>query len=202
MTVPSPRPEPGADRPLHHPRGSVTAQGTEAARPAGSVVVRELAAADDPEAVGRVLRAGYEAAEADHPHEVDHEYLDEIAAVGARREDTVVVVAELDGRVVGCLTYLADHTNPYAEHDDPGAASFRYTAVDPAAQGRGAGRALVTWAIERARADGRHRVRIHTQAHLRAALRLYDSMGFVRDPSRDEPDWGGVAFVLHLDTVR
>lgn len=105
-----------------------------------------------------------------------------------------------DDRVVGCLTYVADHDNPHAEFDDPGSASFRYFGVDPHVQGHGVGEAMVRWCAPRALADGRERIRIHTLESMPAAQRMYLRLGFVRDPALDG-DWEGIvglAFVLHV----
>jgi ribosomal protein S18 acetylase RimI-like enzyme len=58
-------------------------------------------------------------------------------------------------------------------------------AVAPEAQGRGVGRALIGEVATRARADGRTGIAIHTRPSMIAAHRLYESLGFVRDPARD-----------------
>lgn len=164
---------------------------------AAAVVVRRLGAGDDLAAAGEVVRAGYFGLPG-YPR--DDEYDHEIGDLAARVDATEVLVAELDGRVVGCLTYVEEHTNPYAEHGDPGAASFRYFAVAPGEQGLGVGESMVRHVIERARTAGKERVRIHTLTMMHGAMRLYERLGFVRDPSHDG-DWDGivgVAYVLHL----
>ena len=102
------------------------------------------------------------------------------------------MVAELDSRLVGCLTYVAGVVEEHAEHGDPDAATFRYFGVDPAAQGRGVGEAMVRWVIDRAQSDGKRRVLIHTLEVMRGAQRLYERLGFVRDEANDE-DWDGIA---------
>jgi GNAT superfamily N-acetyltransferase len=160
----------------------------------GQLVIRRVTCGDDTEVLGDLLRHGYQSA-SDH-HSID--YLDEIADVAGRLHHSLVVVGELQGRPVACLTYLPGADNALAEHGDPEAASFRYFAVHPEMQGRGVGRAMVQWVLDIARSEGKRRVRIHTQEPLRAARSLYESMGFVRDPSRDEPSWGGLAFVCDV----
>ena len=54
-----------------------------------------------------------------------------------------------------------------------------------AGQGRGAGRALTQWCIDRARSDGRQRILIHSGSWMTRAHALYGSMGFVRRPDLD-----------------
>jgi GNAT superfamily N-acetyltransferase len=161
-----------------------------------SVEVRLLADGDDLAAAGRLVQQAYFALPG-YPH--DEEYDVVIGDVAARVDDAQVVVAFDDGRLVGCLTYVPDHHGPHAEFDDEHAASFRYFGVDPAAQGKGVGEAMVQWCIDAARRDGRHRLRIHTLESMPAAQRLYLRMGFVREPELDE-DWDGIkglAYAYH-----
>ena len=118
---------------------------------------------------------------------VDHlwgGYDDEIRAVTERLEAAEVLVALLDGEVVGAVTYVSDPESSWLEWSEPGEAQIRLLAVDPVAQGRGIGEALVTACIERAREQGLTIV-LHTTQHLVAAQRIYTRMGFVRRPERD-----------------
>lgn len=157
----------------------------------------EAAPGDDLAAAGRVVQGAYFALPG-YPR--DEEYDAHLGDVAARAADAVVVLALLDGEVVGCATYVADHTNPHAEHDDPGAASFRAFGVSPTAQGAGVGAAMLEWIARRAMADGKQRIRIHTLESMPAAQRLYARHGYVRDPEHDE-DWDGIvglAYVCHL----
>ena len=144
--------------------------------------VRELAAADDADLLGRIVVDAYHALPG---HPPDEEYDQELRDVRSRGTDAVVGVAELDGRLVGCVTYVPDSANRFAEFDDPDAAGFRMLAVDPAVQGSGAGRALVEWCIERARRDGRARLLIHSGDWMTRAHAMYDRFGFEREPERD-----------------
>jgi GNAT superfamily N-acetyltransferase len=155
----------------------------------GDPVVRLLTPGDDVEGLGRIVQQAYFALP-DYPHEDEYDAV--LADVGGRRDATVVVVGELDGQLVGCLTYIAGLVEGHAEHGDPDAATFRYFGVDPVAQGRGVGDAMVRWVIDRARADGKQRVLIHTLEAMRGAQRLYERLGFVRDVAHDE-DWDGIA---------
>jgi len=127
----------------------------------------------------------------------DDEYDEALAAVAERAVDSDVVVAIIDDQIVGCLTYVADHTNQAYEFTDPDGASFRYFAVSPAVQGSGVGKAMVEWCIARARADGKSRMRIHTLESMPAAQRLYERIGFRRDPENDE-NWGGIKGIAYV----
>ncbi len=132
------------------------------------------------------------------------DYESELRDVGARAgavDTDVLVAVDDDGRVLGGVTYVASTASPQAEFDDPDGAGFRMLAVDPSAQGTGAGAALVTAVIERARADGRRRIIIHSTPWMTTAHGLYRRRGFTRRP---ELDWTPVphielwGFVLEL----
>ena len=162
--------------------------------------IRALDPTNDAEvtAAGAVVRAGYFDLDA-YPH--DENYDHEIGAVDERMHDSTVIVAvDHDGTVLACATYLADRDHEDAEHDDHEAATFRYFAVSPAARGRGVGEAVVRHLIGLARADGKARIRIHTLTMMLGAMRLYERLGFERDPSHDETwdDVVGLGYVLHL----
>ncbi len=130
-----------------------------------------------------------------YPH--DEVYDAELAAVADRSAETDIVVA-LDGdRIVGCLTYFADSTNPHSDIADPEAASFRYFGVAPSEQGKGVGAAMVNWCIARARVDGKLRLRIHTLESMPGAQRLYERLGFLRDPANDEV-WDGIKGIAYV----
>jgi ribosomal protein S18 acetylase RimI-like enzyme len=121
-----------------------------------------------------------------HIHEPEYEA--ELADVRTRAEApaTIVYVAvDDDGRVLGGVTHAVDHTSPYAEATPEGAAAFRMLAVAPAAQGRGAGRALVHACIARARDDGKTSLVLHSTPWMTTAHRLYEGLGFERTPERD-----------------
>lgn len=161
------------------------------------MLIRALTRDDDLHGAGEIVRRAYFGLDG-YPHDPDYDEI--IANVSSRVDDTLVLGAFIGERIVGCLTYVGSVQNVHAEHDDPGAASFRYFGIDPAAQGSGVGEAMVRWVIERARHDDKQRVLIHTLTMMTAASRLYERLGFVRAPDQDAC-WDGVdglAYVLAL----
>ena len=116
--------------------------------------------------------------------------------VAGRSATSEVLVAELDGELAGCVTFVAG--GPMSEIDDPEAASIRMLAVTPEHHGRGVGEALVRAGIDRARAAGRARLRLHTQRDMTAAQRLYERLGFARDPGSDFSPKPGVTLLGYV----
>jgi GNAT superfamily N-acetyltransferase len=156
--------------------------------------IRRITDGDDHDHAGRLVQAAYSALADMHE---EPEYLEYLGDVAARRHEADVIVAVVDERIVGCLTFVPGPGTDHHEFDDPDSASFRYFGVDPAVQGVGVGRAMVQWCIDEARRLGRPRLRIHTLPVMVAAQRLYTQMGFVRTPEFDE-NWDGVEGIAYL----
>jgi ribosomal protein S18 acetylase RimI-like enzyme len=113
-----------------------------------------------------------------------------------------MLVAQLDGQVVGCATLAVGQTE-LSEVEDPDAATIRMLGVSPSVRGRGIGEALVRACIEKARMAGQRRVRLDTRTSMTSAQRLYDRLGFRRDPDHDWSPAPGISllgYVLELDT--
>lgn len=102
----------------------------------------------------------------------------------ARDATLLVAVDDATGGLVGSVTYVVPG-QPYAEVSRAGEAEFRMLGVDPDAQGRGVGAALVQACVRRARDEGRRALVMCTEVNMHAAQRLYERIGFVRDPERD-----------------
>jgi ribosomal protein S18 acetylase RimI-like enzyme len=102
--------------------------------------------------------------------------------------------------LLGGITHVPAGSSPLAEFDDLDAAGIRMLAVAPEARGRGVGESLVQACLDRARADGRARVVLHSTEPMTAAHRLYTRMGFERDPSLDR--WVPLTDPLHLMAFR
>ncbi len=116
----------------------------------------------------------------------DTGYEHELRDVAGRAETCQVLVAiDRDRKILGTVTYVSGPGTPWSESERDGEAGFRALAVEPAARGRGVGRALARACVERAVATGRRGVAIYTRPAMTAAHQMYASMGFVRDQSRD-----------------
>jgi ribosomal protein S18 acetylase RimI-like enzyme len=146
------------------------------------VIIRPLTGDDDLEAFGLLVRDSYVALP-DSPVEPGYER--ELLDVAARVEQAVVFGAFDGERPLGCITFVADASSPYAEDLLDGESSFRMLAVDAAARGRAVGEALTVRCLDAARALRSEAVFIHSGTWMPAAHRLYGRLGFERVPDRD-----------------
>ena len=110
-------------------------------------------------------------------------------ALAADAPDVHRIVAEHAGAVVGSVMLYPPATDAYHGEAGEGAEAawpeLRLLAVSRAARGLGVGRLLVDECARRARAMGSTDLGLHTSESMRAARRLYESMGFVRAPEHD-----------------
>ena len=107
------------------------------------VVVRNVAA-DEFALAGEIVVSAYRTL----GDEGDEWYERELRDVSGRVASSEVLVAEDDGRVIGCLTFV-DGLGELSEVADPDAATIRMLGVAEAARGRGIGELLVRECIER-----------------------------------------------------
>jgi GNAT superfamily N-acetyltransferase len=161
----------------------------------GGISVRP-ARDDELEAAGDVVAEAYR----DQPG-MDQEawYLERVRDARGRAPHVEVLVA-VDGadRILGCVSYVAGPESEYAEVERAGEAGFRMLGVAPAARGRGVGRTLVEACVQRARIAGRSAVAISTDVGWADARRMYERLGFRRDPARDFEPVPGVHLVAYV----
>jgi len=111
-------------------------------------------------------------------------YLADLLDVEVRLTSGTVLVAEADGSVTGTATLYTDA--PRGGIGWPqGWALGRALAVDPDARGHGTAKALVRAVIARAVRAGADELCLHTGEFMTAAIALYESLGFRRDPAHD-----------------
>jgi ribosomal protein S18 acetylase RimI-like enzyme len=121
--------------------------------------------------------------------------------VAARAEAACVLVAEVDGRIAGAVTFMESPGGPFHEIAVDGEAEFRMLAVEPGWQGRGIGAALVRACLARSAELGRRALVCSSQDRMEAAHRLYVRLGFERDPSRDWSPGDGVVLVAFVKAL-
>jgi putative acetyltransferase len=84
-----------------------------------------------------------------------------------------ILIAELDGRAVGCIALAPDGRGAY---------ELSKMAIAPELRGRGAGRTLLAAAIERARQLGARSLFLGSSTKLSNAVHLYEAAGFQHVP--------------------
>jgi predicted N-acetyltransferase YhbS len=148
-----------------------------------AVPVREATPADHP-AVRDVLGAAYRQYETVLPPGAFDPYLADILDLDGRAATSELLVAELDGRVAGAVTFYPDAAAEGLGWP-AGWAGLRALGVDPAARGQGVGRALMDACLGRARQAGAEVLCLHSAAFMTHAVAMYEAMGFSRVPEFD-----------------
>ena len=116
--------------------------------------------------------------------EPDDFYVRHLRDAATRAREAEVYVALLGQDLAGTVTFCPQES-PWSEIAQPGEGEFRMLAVDPAAQGAGAGTALARLCEERARAHGATGMALSSLATMAAAHTVYGRLGYARDPERD-----------------
>ncbi|NGN41940.1 GNAT family N-acetyltransferase [Mesorhizobium sp. CGMCC 1.15528] len=93
----------------------------------------------------------------------------------ARDPNQLLAVAELDGKVVGCLqvTFI-----PGLSRTGMWRGQIESVRIAASLRGRGAGKAFFAWAIEQCRSRGCGLVQLTTDKARPEALAFYESLGF------------------------
>ena len=134
--------------------------------------------------LGELTVAAYHSLPTEMPHQ--QVYDERLRDVATRAQTSCVLVATSPaGELLGGVTYVSGPADPYSENLAEGEAGMRMLAVDPARHGRGVGKALTRACIDRARADSRQRLVLHTGDWMAAAKHIYESLGFERDADID-----------------
>ena len=112
-----------------------------------------------------------------------------------------LLVAERDDIVVGVVALLApdEPTRAVALEDE---AELARLVVSSTARRQGVGRALANRCAELARSEGWRAISLWSRPYQRAGHRLYESLGYQRQPERDstdETDFDRLVFRLDLE---
>lgn len=151
---------------------------------------------DEAARVGAITLASY-----DRYGSIQGPYRNFLADPLQRRDScTALLVAEVDGRVAGTVSFVLPGDREWEGRAEPeGDAAFRVLAVADDAEGRGIGRRLVAACLQLAEEHDRSRVVIISMSWMTRAHRLYERMGFVRRPDLDVRFPGGEGYVFTFD---
>jgi GNAT superfamily N-acetyltransferase len=96
------------------------------------------------------------------------------------------IVAVQDGAIRGSVLLYPATANAYSgisiSLQEP---EVRFLAVHPSMRGQGLGKALMDECVQRALRSGANALGLHTMELMRAAVHMYERMGFVRVPEHD-----------------
>lgn len=114
-------------------------------------------------------------------------FAQDIANVHGRLSNGEIVVAEIDGRIVGTVTVFRDWRGA-----QPDTMALRMLAVPPNERHNGVGRSLMNWAIDEARNSGKQRVILTAMQVMEGLRDMVDRMDFKRAPELDHEPAPGV----------
>lgn len=146
-----------------------------------------LARTDELEAVGELTVRAYAA----YTLGPGDPYVARLRDATSRARAAELWVAVDGDRLLGSVTCCPPGSS-YREVSRPDEGEFRMLAVDPDARGTGAGTALAAHCEERAREHGAVGMALSSLAVMTAAHRIYERLGYARDPSRDWSPLPGV----------
>ncbi len=117
-------------------------------------------------------------------------YYQMLANVGSltERPGTEVLVAIEDSTIAGAVVYFNDmqyYGSGGTATSEKFAAGFRLLAVDPKYRGKGIGKLLTLYCIEKARNSGHRQLIIHTTRAMLQAWKMYEQLGFMRSTDLD-----------------
>jgi GNAT superfamily N-acetyltransferase len=142
-----------------------------------SVVIRR-ARPDELDEAGRITLEAYRQYEGDFPGDYWEPYAVELANARARAELGIVVVAELDDKLVGAAALRPDTFEPATIY-------LQMVAVDPGLRRSGVGRAIMDYAFDYARRQGAGVLKWNTVSFMHPARKLYTHLGY--EPEQEDP---------------
>jgi GNAT superfamily N-acetyltransferase len=154
-----------------------------------TIVVRD-AAIDEMDEVSALILEAFAEFEGQMPRDVWVAARHEWADVWARLAEAQLLVAEVNGRLVGSVTFYPEASLSRTEAWPAGWAAIRVFTVRPDARRLGVGGQLTEECVRRARACGVPCIALKTTTFMFAARASYEAAGFVRAPDLDHA-WTG-----------
>jgi len=153
---------------------------------------------DELDEVAAVILDSYRQYQAVLPPDQWEWYAANMVDVRSRLPDSVLIVAELDGRIVGTVTFYPDGHRSGEGPWPEGWAGIRLVGVHPDARGRGIAKALMQECLDRCRTGGVTTLGLHTTEHMWVAKGMYERMGFSRIAEHDHVSSTTMAYRMDL----
>lgn len=138
---------------------------------------------DDSEAVSSVIDEVYIGGGWADPQR-SPDYVAELLDARTRISQATVLLAEHNGETIATATAV-QWPSPLANIAQPGELEIRMLGVVPTARHMGTAKALVAACEDLARERGLTRIVLSTEPLMKAAVRLYESLGYNRTEDRD-----------------
>jgi ribosomal protein S18 acetylase RimI-like enzyme len=161
-----------------------------------SLIVRNVRS-EELDEVSRLLKDAYQQYQTLIPPERWENYLEDIIDVRSRLEESELIVAELEHRLVGCVTLYLATERSMPETWPSGYAVIRLLAVHPQYRSQCIGHALMDECISRCRQAKVTSIGLHTTEIMDIARSMYERMGFVRFPQSDFHPAPGVTVMAY-----
>lgn len=131
---------------------------------------------------------------------ISDKYAARLRDAATRINDATVLVAERNAQIVATIT-LAIHGSPFAEIARPEELEVRMLAVSPEQRRQGVAETLMSAAMKHAQNLGLRALVLSTETPMSSAHRLYEKLGFTRQPERDWPvgDYDLFVYARDLD---
>lgn len=143
-----------------------------------------LARPDELGDAGMLVASSFASFRRSLPSHIFEPYVSDASDLASRQDEAEIAVIEHERRLAGTVTYYPDAAGEGMGWPS-GFAGLRTLAVSPIAQGHGYGRALCEWCVTRARRQGAAAIALHTASFMVSACRIYENIGFRRQPSHD-----------------
>lgn len=150
--------------------------------------------------VAQLLKEAYQQYAEVMPPEIFQSYLENIVDVRSRLPESELIVAELDGHLMGTVTLFLHSSESQVWPE--GWASVRLLGVLLQYRKQGIGQALMEECIRRCKKEGIKILGLHTSEAMATAKRMYERLGFVRVPELDFHPRPGVVVMAYRYDIR
>ncbi|MDH7447166.1 GNAT family N-acetyltransferase [Aquimarina sp. 2201CG14-23] len=111
-----------------------------------------------------------------------------IGSLTKKPKTRLLIAVSATGKIVGGVVYFSDmqyYGSGGIATQEKNAAGFRLLAVDPTIRGKGIGKLLTTYCIDRAKEEKQKQLIIHSTVSMQVAWKMYENLGFKRSKDLD-----------------
>ncbi|KGO90050.1 GNAT family N-acetyltransferase [Flavobacterium suncheonense] len=123
-----------------------------------------------------------------HQHPKYYEMLANVGELTNKPGTEILVAVSSEGNIAGVVVYFGDmqyYGSGGTATQEKNAAGFRLLAVDDSQRGKGIGKLLTMFCLEKAKQQQLPQMIIHTTNAMKPAWRMYENIGFKRSEDLD-----------------